>query len=92
VRFSICDRSVMVETVGAAAFAEKASGQVVELAFPVGSPEEVDTAYDALVAAGAEPVHPPQDMPWHQRTALFADPDGNVHEIFAELPGDASAG
>lgn len=85
VRFSICDRGVMVDVVGIAAFEEKASGQQVELAFPVESPDRVDAVYGEIIAQGAEPIHPPQDMPWSQRTALFADPDGNIHEIFADL-------
>jgi hypothetical protein len=34
---------------------------------------------------GATPVHQPQNMPRNQRAALFADPDGNIHEIFAEI-------
>jgi len=34
---------------------------------------------------GAREVHKPEDMPWNQRTALFADPDGNIHEIFADI-------
>lgn len=34
---------------------------------------------------GATPIQAPQNMPWNQRTALFSDPDGNIHEIFAEL-------
>jgi len=33
----------------------------------------------------ATPVHQPQNMPRNQRAALFADPDGNIHEIFAEI-------
>jgi lactoylglutathione lyase len=34
---------------------------------------------------GATPVHQPQNMPRNQRAALFADPDGIIHEIFAEI-------
>ena len=34
---------------------------------------------------GARAIHDPEDMPWNQRTALFADPDGNIHEIFADI-------
>ena len=30
-------------------------------------------------------IKEPQNMPWNQRTALFADPDGNIHEIFAGI-------
>ena len=38
-----------------------------------------------LICKGAASVHEPQDMPWNQRTALFADPNGNIHEIFVEI-------
>ena len=43
-------------------------------------------SYAEAVAQGATPVHTPADMPWGQRTAMFADPDGNIHEFFADLP------
>jgi hypothetical protein len=35
---------------------------------------------------GAIPIKKPSYMPWNQRTGFFADPDGNVHEVFADLP------
>lgn len=85
VRFAICDRSVAAD-LGLPQFRERPAGQRFELAFRVDSPEEVDSAYAEIVAAGAFPIHPPQDMPWNQRAALFADPDGNIHELFADLP------
>lgn len=87
VRFSICTRATMEEATGYADFKEKVAGQSFELAFPVDSPEAVDTTYAEIVALGAVPIHSPADMPWGQRTAFFADPDGNVHELFAELTG-----
>ncbi|TCL75155.1 glyoxalase-like protein [Hydrogenispora ethanolica] len=84
VRFALCMRSVMHGY--SEQFQTAASGQIVELAFPCGSPAAVDQCYDELVAKGAVPVRGPENMPWRQRTAFFADPDGNIHEIFAELP------
>lgn len=83
VRFAICNRSVMVGF--SQEYMKKPSGQTFELAFPCDSKEDVDKSYDRLVSLGAVPVHKPQDMPWNQRTALFADPEGNIHELFAEL-------
>lgn len=83
VRFAICNRSVMVGF--SQEYMKKPSGQTFELAFPCNSKEDVDKSYDRLVSLGAVPIHEPQDMPWNQRTALFADPEGNIHEIFAEL-------
>ena len=86
VRFAICARSILHEASGHASYTEAHHGQAFELAFPCGEPAEVDRAYAEIVARGATPVHAPADMPWNQRTALFADPDGNIHELFADLP------
>jgi lactoylglutathione lyase len=86
VRFAVCARSVMRGTVDHASFSDPTSGQAFELAFPLDSPEEVDAAYADLVAKGATPIQAAANMPWNQRTAFFADPDGNIHELFANLP------
>ncbi|NLF65502.1 MAG: glyoxalase [Chloroflexi bacterium] len=85
VRFSICHRDIMYDATGHESFTREASGQRLELAFPVPTPEAVDRLYEELVGRGATPVKGPADMPWGQRTAFFADPDGNIHEIFASL-------
>jgi len=83
VRFAICNRSVMFEY--SDLFKVRSSGQGFELAFPCDSVEELDESYRTLIRNGAKGIHEPQNMPWRQRTALFADPDGNIHEIFTEL-------
>jgi lactoylglutathione lyase len=85
VRFSICTRETMYEATGDDSFRQPASGQQFELAFPVPDAAAVDELYDELVARGATGIKEPADMPWNQRTAFFADPDGNIHEIFANL-------
>jgi len=85
VRFAVCARHVMAEATGHLSYAEPRRGQTVELAFPLPTPAEVDTAYADLVARGATPIGTPADMPWGQRAAFFADPDGNIHELFAVL-------
>jgi uncharacterized glyoxalase superfamily protein PhnB len=86
VRFAVCARSILRDASGHASYDEARRGQCFELAFPSASPEEVDRAYAELLVNGATPIHAPADMPWSQRTAMFADPDGNIHEIFADLP------
>jgi lactoylglutathione lyase len=86
VRFAICARSIMEQATGHTTYGQKPRGQSFELAFPVATPESVDKTYSALIAKGARPVHIPANMPWGQRTAFFADPDGNIHEVFADLP------
>ena len=83
VRFAICLREVMYTY--SSEYEGKSDGQAFELAFPCEDPEDVDKSFERLISKGAIPIHEPQNMPWNQRTALFADPDGNIHEIFAEL-------
>jgi lactoylglutathione lyase len=86
VRFAVCARSILHGASGHASYTEAHRGQAFELAFPCGEPAEVDRVYAEIVAQGAAPIHAPADMPWGQRTAMFADPDGNLHELFADLP------
>ncbi len=83
VRFALCTRDVMYDY--SSEYEKETTGQGFELAFPCDNPEDVNKSYDKLIEGGATAIHKPQDMPWNQRTALFADPDGNIHEIFAEI-------
>lgn len=83
VRFAICSRTVMKGY--SKAFDEPFKGQAFELAFPCDTPEDVDQSFVMLTRKGATPILAPADMPWGQRTAFFADPEGNIHELFAYL-------
>lgn len=83
VRFAICLRNVMEGYSNE--YTKKATGQSFELAFPCENPNDVDKSFNKLIEMGAISIQEPQNMPWNQRTALFADPDGNIHEIFAEI-------
>jgi lactoylglutathione lyase len=85
VRFAICSRQIMADiTGGHNSFKEDTKGQSFELAFPCESPEDVKKTYDELIAKGAVAIIEPTTMPWGQTTAFFADPEGNIHEIFAD--------
>jgi len=86
VRFAITTLDVMSEATGGhPGYSRARRGQFFELAFPCDTPKQVDEDYARIVAQGAAPIQPPADMPWGQRAAFFADPDGNVHELFASL-------
>ena len=85
VRFALSSAAVMKEATGQEEYLHKASGHSFELAFKVDTPEQVDEEYAKLIEKGAQAIQAPADMPWNQRTAFFADPDGNIHELFAEL-------
>lgn len=84
VRFAVCERTELVNATHHPSFSEPARGQAFELAFPCPTRDDVDRAYAEVIAKGAVPVEPPATMPWGQRTAFFADPDGNIHELFAD--------
>jgi lactoylglutathione lyase len=52
-----------------------ASAHRVELCVYV---EDVDAMFEQARASGFETVADPADMPWGERTAWIADPDGNL--------------
>jgi lactoylglutathione lyase len=52
-----------------------ASGHRIELCVYV---DDVDEAVARAEASGVEPVAEPVDMPWGERVAWIADPDGNL--------------
>jgi catechol 2,3-dioxygenase-like lactoylglutathione lyase family enzyme len=56
----------------------------VQLAFLV-SPSEVDQCYDQLLEKGIKILEPPTDQPRGHRTVYFADPEGNMLEVYAEI-------
>ena len=43
--------------------------------------EDVDAAYQELLAKGVTFLRAPTNQPWGLRTAHFADPEGNLWEI-----------
>ncbi len=86
VRFAICSRAIMFEATSHPTYNESKNGQLFSLAFPCSTVEEVDKTYDRIIARGAIPIKKTSTMPWNQRTGFFADPEGNIHEVFSDLP------
>lgn len=62
------------------------TGQRMGLAFLCDSPEDVDSRYAAILAAGYAGHKAPWDAFWGQRYAQVVDPDGNIVDLFAPLP------
>jgi catechol 2,3-dioxygenase-like lactoylglutathione lyase family enzyme len=56
----------------------------LQLAFLV-APAEVDHCYEQLLAKGVKILDPPTDQPRGHRTVYFADPEGNLLEVYAEI-------
>ena len=88
VRFALTTPEVMYEGTEHQSYVEIAQGQRFELAFPLPSAEEVGIAYDAIVNKGAIPIKAPELMPWGRTTAFFADPEGNIHELYSLREGE----
>ena len=62
-------------------------GRRMGLAFKCDSPADVDETFARIVQAGfTSKDAAPYDAFWGQRYASVFDPDGNVVDIFAELP------
>ena len=47
--------------------------------------DDTDAACRELGSRGVELLNGPMDRPWGLRTAAFADPDGHVWEVAAEI-------
>jgi predicted lactoylglutathione lyase len=56
------------------------------LAFRCDSPTGVDETYARLLEIGGAPHKEPWDAFWGMRYAMVKDPDGNVVDLFADLP------
>ncbi|RUS47407.1 VOC family protein [Cohnella sp. AR92] len=87
VRLAICSILVMADnTNGHPSFIEERKGQAFELNFECESPEAVRRIYEEIVSKGAVPITEPKPMSWGHTTGFFADPDGNIHSLFAVNP------
>ncbi len=85
IRLSMYARSELPRLLGQAPeFPARLNG-TFELAINVGAPENVDTKYNAILAAGGRPVYAPRDEPWKMRSAMLADPEGNLIEIASDF-------
>ncbi|MFC4651476.1 VOC family protein [Lactococcus nasutitermitis] len=62
----------------------------MEQAFAVASHAEVDEKFVQFSTAGVTIISDPVTYPWGQRAFYFADPEGNLSEIFA-YPEDEKA-
>lgn len=60
--------------------------QAFELNFECADARDVDRTYLRLVGLGATAIASPVATDWGHYTGFFADPEGNVHSLFAVLP------
>lgn len=85
IRFAIFSRPLMSgNTNGHPSYATRFTGQAFELNFQCDDPAEVEQRYDQIISAGATPAGRPQMREWGQYVGFFADPEGNIHSLFAD--------
>ena len=65
------------------------AGQSFELNFECSDRAEVDRRFERLLTLGATSTAAPTEKHWGHYTGFFADPEGNIHSLFAvlEQPG-----
>jgi catechol 2,3-dioxygenase-like lactoylglutathione lyase family enzyme len=59
------------------------TGQAFELNFECASAEDVKQRFAHIVANGGRAIAEPVEKHWGQFTGFFADPEGNIHSLFA---------
>lgn len=67
-------------TNGTFGYAQGTNGHY-EIALHVENYDEVDKAFEKVIAKGAKPIMKPTTETWGQRTCYVADPEGNLIEI-----------
>jgi lactoylglutathione lyase len=81
--FLLLEFAAAAEMVGEAALGlHQGAGHEVLLCADV---DDVDSAYDTLMAKGVAFLKPPKDQPWGIRSAYFADPEGHLWELRQQL-------
>jgi len=61
-------------------------GQTFELNFECASESEVDALVRQIESRGGAIVASPVRTAWGHYAAFFADPEGNIHSLFATIP------
>ncbi len=87
IRLAICSKALMAENTNQHhSFIEERKGQAFELNFECHSPEAVHELFETFVSKGATAITEPMTKSWGHTTGFFADPEGNIHSIFAINP------
>jgi len=85
VRFSMYERDQLPELLGESPSYPTGLNGTFELALNVGIPENVDKTFSQFVSGGAKPIYAPRNEPWNMRSAMVADPEGNLLEIASDF-------
>ena len=85
IRFSMFERHELPKLLGQIPdFPAKLNG-TFELAINVGKPQNVDVRFKEIIQKGGKQIYEPRDEPWKMRSAMIADPEGNLIEIASDF-------
>jgi lactoylglutathione lyase len=85
IRFSMYVRKELPRLLGTQPEFPKKLNGTFELAINVGKPENVDMKFQEIIAKGGKAIYEPRDEPWKMRSAMIADPEGNLIEIASDF-------
>jgi predicted enzyme related to lactoylglutathione lyase len=85
IRFSMYSRKELPKLLGQTPEFPKRLNGTFELAINVGEPDNVDIKYHEIISKGGMIIYPPRDEPWKMRSAMIADPEGNIIEIASDF-------
>ncbi|MCU0665403.1 MAG: VOC family protein [Myxococcota bacterium] len=85
IRFAMYERSKLPALLGQEPSYPDGLNGTFELAINVGAAQNVDALFDRLTRLGARTVYCPRDEPWKMRSAMVADPEGNLLEIASDF-------
>jgi len=85
IRLSMFERQQLPDLLGQTPeFPQRLNG-TFELAINVGEPQNVDVKFQEIIAHGGREIYAPRDEPWKMRSAMLADPEGNIIEIASDF-------
>ncbi len=85
IRFAMYERDKLPDLLGQTPSYPEGLNGSFELSLNAGEPQNVDSTFEKLVANGAAVVYAPRNEPWHMRSAMIADPEGNLIEIASDF-------
>ena len=85
IRFAMFERKELPELLGQNPSYPEGINGTFELSLNVGEPENVDATYRKFLEGGARGIYTPRDEPWKMRSAMIADPEGNLIEIGSDF-------
>jgi len=85
IRFSMFERKALPGILGRTPDYPARLNGTFELAVNVGDPKNVDPKFREIVSRGGREIYPPRDEPWKMRSAMIADPEGNLVEIASDF-------